>query len=374
VNTGGKYDPSTDSWLPTSMTNVPEERTYHSAIWTGTEMIVWGGHNGGSRNTGGRYDPSGDSWVATTTVNAPDPREQHSAVWTGSEMIVWSGLGGNNGKTGGKYDPGADSWTQTSTIGAPSGRADHTAIWTGSEMIVWGGHSIPSPLGARYQPELDSWESVSALDEPTVRDMHTAVWTGTEMIIWGGYPRINTGGAYCASEVQTCLYCDDFNDGVPPNWTEIKPDCNESNGFMNCNPTKRKAIIIATPAFAGCQNCIIDTSVLLTGGAGGRIWLLTHYVNKGNTLEILLKEEDDKVVVKQRSNGSVIAKAKATVPLDANNLYSVQVQYDGTAVTVNIGGDPTPQLTSTPIGVLPSGTVGFQVKNTIGMFDYITVN
>ena len=42
-------------------------------------------------NTGGRYNPSTDSWTATSTTNAPAARYDHTAVWTGSEMIVWGG-------------------------------------------------------------------------------------------------------------------------------------------------------------------------------------------------------------------------------------------------------------------------------------------
>src|ERR1700757_3434423 len=96
-----------------------------------------------------------DSWTATTTTNAPDARYNHTAVWTGSEMIVW---GGTNGvsflNTGGKYDPSTDSWTATSTTNAPDSRDFHTAVWTGSEMIVWGGYDNPNYLntGGRYNP------------------------------------------------------------------------------------------------------------------------------------------------------------------------------------------------------------------------------
>ena len=42
-------------------------------------------------NTGGRYDPGTDSWTATSTTNAPTARYAPTAVWTGSEMIVWGG-------------------------------------------------------------------------------------------------------------------------------------------------------------------------------------------------------------------------------------------------------------------------------------------
>ena len=81
-------------------------------------MIVWGGYNiGGVLNTGGKYNPSTDSWIATSTTNAPIDRESHTAVWTGSEMIVWGGRAAGNSysNTGGRYNPGTDSWTATST-------------------------------------------------------------------------------------------------------------------------------------------------------------------------------------------------------------------------------------------------------------------
>ena len=59
-----------------------------------------------------------DTWTATTTANAPDRRSFHTAVWTGTEMIVWGGFGVSN--TGGKYNPSTDSWTATSLTNAPS--------------------------------------------------------------------------------------------------------------------------------------------------------------------------------------------------------------------------------------------------------------
>ena len=33
-----------------------------------------------------------DTWTATSTTNAADGRNSHTAVWTGSEMIVWGGI------------------------------------------------------------------------------------------------------------------------------------------------------------------------------------------------------------------------------------------------------------------------------------------
>jgi len=87
-----------------------------------------------------------DTWTNTSTAHAPLHRRSHTAVWTGTEMIVWGGCSdffcNNPLNTGGRYNPTTDSWTATSTTNAPAARFDHTTVWTGSEMIVWGGGTM----------------------------------------------------------------------------------------------------------------------------------------------------------------------------------------------------------------------------------------
>src|SRR5205823_11353631 len=171
-----------DTWTATSTTNAPTARVGHTAVWTGTEMIVWGGGASGPTymNTGGRYNPSTDSWTATSATNAPNARASHTAVWTGTEMIVWGGYNGSSYlNTGGRYDPSTDSWIATSTTNAPVGRQDCTAVWSGSEMIVWGGQIENPPsntnTGGRYNPSTDSWTPTSTTNAPSARFLHTAV-------------------------------------------------------------------------------------------------------------------------------------------------------------------------------------------------------
>jgi N-acetylneuraminic acid mutarotase len=192
TNTGGVYDPATDTWTPVSTTGAPTRRDAHTAVWTGSRMIVWGGLASGSIvdtvNTGGIYDPATDTWTPMSTTNAPSARSGHKAVWTGSKMIVWGGgwmLGRLN--TGGIYDPATDTWTATSTTGAPLARTGHTAVWTGSRMIVWGGGTglVTFPPGGIYDPTTDTWIATSAADGIS-RFGHSAVWTGSRMIVWGG--------------------------------------------------------------------------------------------------------------------------------------------------------------------------------------------
>lgn len=202
-DTGGRYDPDTDSWAATAAEGALSERQSHTAVWTGAEMIVWGGYSSvqaGYLNSGGRYDPASDSWSATTATDAPTIRSAHAAVWSGTEMIIWGGYGGSNLNTGGRYDPVTDGWTATATLSAPPGRYNVTGVWTGTEMIVWGGwnSSVALNSGGRYDPGTDSWAATSGNGAPAARLAHTAVWTGTEMVVWGGLAGTptNTGGRY----------------------------------------------------------------------------------------------------------------------------------------------------------------------------------
>jgi N-acetylneuraminic acid mutarotase len=195
LDSGDRYDPTTDSWRPVSQVGAPSARSNHTAVWTGSEMIVWGGYRQDGYedvflDTGARYDPVTDTWRPTSRRNAPKKRANHTAVWTGSQMIVWGGEAISGRRSGGRYDPVTDTWLPTSLDGAPTGRANHTAVWTGKEMIVWGGALQTDwdllQTGGRYDPATDAWKDTSTVDAPDRRAYHTAVWTGAEMIVWGG--------------------------------------------------------------------------------------------------------------------------------------------------------------------------------------------
>jgi hypothetical protein len=178
-----------DSWTPISDVDAPEARTNHTIVWTGTEMIVWGGNfSGAFFGNGGRYDPVQDIWTPLTGIDtgAPVGRTYHTAVWTGSEMIIWGGMNGADLNTGGRYDPVNDVWASLSTDGAPSGRSNHCAVWTGTEMIVWGGRPPDTPQGGRYHLATDSWSPMSDIGQPTNEWDPSCVWSGSEMIVWTG--------------------------------------------------------------------------------------------------------------------------------------------------------------------------------------------
>jgi hypothetical protein len=179
----------------------PEGRKQHTAVWTGSEMIVWGGRNDeGLLRSGGRYDPVTDTWTSVETAGAPSARDFHTAVWTGARMIVWGGMVDLVAvPQGHSYNPVDDSWSPISSVGAPAARWAHTAVWAEEEsvMLVWGGRTGCSTFactdtgtGGAYDPSTNSWSSLPA--GPSARYRHTANWTAAGMMVWGG--RSNSEG------------------------------------------------------------------------------------------------------------------------------------------------------------------------------------
>jgi hypothetical protein len=211
ASSGGEYDPGSNAWTATGNAGVPEARYGHQTVWTGTEMILWGGQaDSGEIDTGGRYTPATNAWTPTDTADPdlPEPRVWHSAVWTGTEMIVWGGSTADFGtyyRSGGRYNPSSDTWTPTNLTGAPEARYDQQSVWTGSRMVVWGGWggALDDLLntGGIYNPSTDTWVATDPDGAPAGREYFTAVYGGGKMLVYGGmalhdYLVTDTGGAF----------------------------------------------------------------------------------------------------------------------------------------------------------------------------------
>ena len=119
-------------------------------------MIIWGGsvYNNGSfyLNTGGRYSPVTDTWTATSTTDAPDGRESHTAIWTGNQMVVFGGQA-TNGRvfsSGGRYCAQTPpTYTLTYTAGpngSISGNAPQTVNYGAKRHSGDGGSGHWLPL------------------------------------------------------------------------------------------------------------------------------------------------------------------------------------------------------------------------------------
>ncbi|HEX7955825.1 MAG TPA: hypothetical protein VF508_02725, partial [Pyrinomonadaceae bacterium] len=197
TNAGSRYNPATDTWTSTGTVGAPLPRAGHTAFWTGTEMLVWGGSIGsGTTSTGGRYNPQTDTWTPTSTLNAPF-LSGHVSVWTGSKLIVW----GPSSGVAHIYDLSTDTWKAATRTNTPGTDIGHKAVWTGTEMFIWGGsNAVTGKRGGLYNPSTDTWRQPNTFNAPAERIGFSLVWTGTEAVVWGGYEGNNvtlkTGARY----------------------------------------------------------------------------------------------------------------------------------------------------------------------------------
>ncbi len=186
--TGGRLDVLTEQWLgPTSSVGAPtgsvsQGRAISTGSGPGAQMIVWGGNSPSTGlASGGRYDPASDIWSPTSAFGQT-PRGDPISVWTGSEVLVWGGYSssGTGRTTGDRYDPLVDAWTAMSPTGAPpNGNNSCRGAWTGEQLTVWcaGGD-------ARYSPSTDTWDSIS--DSGALGNVKSATWAGSSVFVFGG--------------------------------------------------------------------------------------------------------------------------------------------------------------------------------------------
>jgi hypothetical protein len=191
------FNPATDEWRTIGET--PHPYTSASAVWTGTEIIVWGGetawNTGPATATGARLDPATGVWD-TTAPTQLRPRSDHLAVWTGTEMIVWGGRTISSGFyvnrfDGAAYDPATDTWRPIAD--APLEIipvAGGAGLWTGETFIVWGfpadGGPDTDPEGMAYDPVSDEWTEIAA--SGLGFGYFESAWTGSELLVVGGTP------------------------------------------------------------------------------------------------------------------------------------------------------------------------------------------
>ena len=183
---GAAFDPATRAWrsLPPSPIG---GRSSAAAVWTGEELIIWGGWNDGDRGDGAAYRPSTNEW-RTLSDSPLGSRVAATGVWTGREMIVW-GDASRSGESveGAAYDPSTDAWR--SLAPAPYALNQGQAIWTGNEMVIYGSlldgnnHSErPSASGLAYNPVADGWREIASY--PLSPQASMVVWAGGEMVAW----------------------------------------------------------------------------------------------------------------------------------------------------------------------------------------------
>ncbi|HEY6534148.1 MAG TPA: hypothetical protein VIY72_17695, partial [Acidimicrobiales bacterium] len=209
------YNPATDAWRRLPGSGLAPR---HGAVtvWTGQELVVWGGLNQESTaayGDGARLDPASGIWRRLPAAPIP-ARGQAAAVWSDDEVLLWGGVtsisseGDNVVGQGAAFDPATDSWRALplSPLRAKSGSA---GVWTGRFFLVIGGGAgpaggqvpVPGPGSAAFDPATGTWTALpdapamppfppdvapAASNGADQRVGALGVWTGRSAVVIGG--------------------------------------------------------------------------------------------------------------------------------------------------------------------------------------------
>lgn len=201
-NNGFRYNPTTNTWLAIPTTGQPSARSEFSMHYVNGRLVVWGGEGFSSTllNDGAVLNLATNTWTAITATGALSARYLFSSVVNSSNntVIMWGGQNSPSFATvvgdGAIYNPQTNTWTPITSTNAPIGRSRNVAVWTGSEMIIHGGFGGNTSLtylnsGARYNPTTNTWTTMSLTASPR-REYHSGIWIGTKMLISGGSDNI----------------------------------------------------------------------------------------------------------------------------------------------------------------------------------------
>jgi hypothetical protein len=175
--------------------------TGQAAVWTGKQILVWGGGSGTQcedlRSDGAAYDPAGNSW-STLPTGPLSGRSGMAAVWTGRDVFIWGGYDDDSlgsfhaAADGALYNPTTHQWRQLPPSPL-SPRVYATALWTGSEVVVIGGQPAVEASqqrsytdAAAYDPATNMWRLLPApptAHRPTVESV-VAITAGHSIYAW----------------------------------------------------------------------------------------------------------------------------------------------------------------------------------------------
>jgi len=183
-------------------------------VWTGTQMIMWGGESGRVNAVlhadGAAYEPDTKTW-SSLPASPLSARSQAASVWTGKSVFIWGGYvdsDATRATDGALYTPADQSWTRVPT--APVAVYGQVrAFWTGRVVVLvstppWAGQN--TPVGANegsdtvnaqsYDPATHKWARLPDLRLPSdhTADVVVDLGVGNYIYLWSMWSHNTTTG------------------------------------------------------------------------------------------------------------------------------------------------------------------------------------
>lgn len=120
--------------------------------------------------------PPGWTW---RPVGPLPGRQGHVAIWTGAEVVLWGGERPGRSPEGAAYDPKADRWRPLPPM--PVRINEGTGVWTGRELVVYGAF-----LDRGRRPLSPDDRAVGAALDPFAGRWRALPLTGESLVVWLG--------------------------------------------------------------------------------------------------------------------------------------------------------------------------------------------
>ena len=108
------------NWKLITVMGAPTPHALHVSVQADSKVLIWWGRRNMETHwpaygDGALYDVEGDSWKSISYIKSPSPRAFSSGVWTGNQLIIWGGSDETSVLSdGSSYDPYVDSWSPIS--------------------------------------------------------------------------------------------------------------------------------------------------------------------------------------------------------------------------------------------------------------------
>jgi N-acetylneuraminic acid mutarotase len=182
---GFLFDPSSGDIRPVPPAPVGERWNVHDVLWVEGRALVIGQNTYIDESTDYRpsivaFDPETSEWSELTAF--PEGRQVVGEVVSTGDRLIFVG-GDQNGPNdqAWMYSIGVDDWHHLGDAPIPAVE-EARGVWTGSEAVFVGGYSEDTYLHHAYDPVRDSWRELS---DPGVGwiEYHDLYWTGARVVV-----------------------------------------------------------------------------------------------------------------------------------------------------------------------------------------------
>jgi len=172
----------------------------------------------------------------------------------------------------------------------------------------------------------------------------------------------------------TPLYKDDFNSGaLNPDWTYESGTWKEKGGKLLAAGKEREARAVSSPDFSGCDLCAVEALLKTGGGKGNRVSLIGWHEKKGTEIELQMRDDADRWLLRQRVDGKTVAIKAANGSIKPGRSYRAKMTFDGNVFQAFVDGRLMITMPKAK-GTLPYGTAGFMAKHTDGSYDNLIID